>query len=521
MTGYVSYKLKAAFLLLLGVLPAVSSCRQDKLLRSKFRELDQTIESKELYRKAFESSMLNLRQKYENAATDSLKWVYADSLFLNYSFYDVSSASLFLPVLEKYSTGNPELEFRTDINILLNKCLKSDTLGFHSCITSLDTSLVKDSFRSRYHMDMLRILAYEPYQKQYYDLKLAIREEASKSACESEGARLRFAALNIRHQGDTLKALDMLHESYEKMDDIYYMARAAHNIGQIYRHYNNERMAEYWMAQAAIHDLRIARREYTSLYQLAIQLLMDKHYKPAARYINIVVDDAIDSKHLKRFFKSAKLQHLVFNALDEIETKQRHAWILAFSFLIVVLAVIIIFLTRMKKQSLRLKKSYDTISKINRELGDANKIKNNYVFKYMNLSMKYLGQVEEYKHELRRALKSGGTDSVLAMLRSPSESDQHYKEFYNIFDETFLGLFPEFIQRVNELLKPEYRYEETDSLNTELRILAALRLGITDSAQIASFLNCALSSVYTYRYRIRKNALCDKEKFENIIQNIS
>lgn len=508
-------------MLLLGILPAVTSCRQDGALRAKFKELDQTIASKETYRQAFEFRMLELRNKYETAGTDSLKWVYADSLFLNYSFYDVSSASLFLPVLEKYSKGNAELEFRTDIDLLLNKCIKSDTLDLRDCITSLDTSLVRDGFRARYHMDMLRILAYEPFQSQCYDLKWSIRDKASRSSCESEGVRLRFAALNIRHQGDTLKALDMMLEAYDLIDDIYYKARTAYNLGHIYRHYNNDRLAEYWLAQAAIVDLKMPRREYTSLYQLAIQLLMDKKYRPAARYINIVVDDAIDSNHRTRFFKSAKLQQLVFNALEESETRQRHARNLIYAFLLVILATFLIFIIHMRKQSARLRKSYDTISRINKELSDANKIKDNYVFKYMNLSLKYLGQVEDYRHELRQALKTGGTDSVLAMLRSPLDYDRRYKEFYNIFDETFLGLFPEFIQRVNELLKPECRYEETDSLNTELRILAALRLGITDSAQIASFLNCALSSVYTYRYRIRKNALCSKEEFENIIMNIS
>ena len=511
---------KAAVLLLLGILPAVTSCRQDRSLRDKFRELDQTIASKETYRHAFESRMLELRNEYEMADTDSLKWVYADSLFLNYSFYDVSSASLFLPVLEKYSKGNAELEFRTDIDRLLNKCLKSDTSGFHAGILALDTSLVRDPFRARYHMDMLRILAYEPFQSQCYDLKWSIRDKASRSSCESEGVRQRFAALNLRHQGDTLKALDMLLEAYDSTDDLYYKARTAYNIGHIYRNFNDGRLAEYWLAQAAILDLKMPRREYTSLYQLAIQLLMDKKYRPAARYIDIVVNDAIDSNHRTRFFKSAKLQNLVFNALEESETRQRHARIMIYAFLIITLAVFAALLTHMRRQSVRLKKSYDTISRINKELSDANKIKDNYVFKYMDLSLKYLGQVDDYRHELRQAMKSGGTDAMLAMLRSPSESDRRYKEFYNIFDETFLGLFPEFIQRVNELLKPECRYEETDSLNTELRILAALRLGITDSAQIASFLNCALSSVYTYRYRIRKNALCSKEEFENIIMHI-
>ncbi|MCQ2115065.1 MAG: DUF6377 domain-containing protein [Bacteroidales bacterium] len=515
------YKRIITALIMAALLPVMTSCSQEWALRAKFRELDRTIASKESYRQNFEGKMQELRHKYENAATDSLKWVYADSLFMNYSFYSISSASLFLPVLEKYSEGNAELEFRTDIDKLLNKCIKGDTSGFHKSIASLDTSLVKDSFRARYHKDILRILAYAPIRSQYYDLKYSIREEASNSDCEPEGVKLRFAALNIRHQGDTLKALDMLLEAYDKIDDLYNKARAAYNIGQIYMKMKDIRMAEYWTAEAAILDFKIPRREYTSLYQLSIQLFQNGQYRPAARYVNIAVNDAISSNHRMRFSSSAKLQQLVLDSLKESEARQRRLRYMAFAFLLIALAVFSMLLIRLRRQSIQLNKSYETISNINKELRDANNIKDSYVYRYMNLSLKYLGQVEEYRHELRMALKSGGTDAVLAMLRTPSKYELEYKEFYSIFDETFLGLYPDFIAQVNELLKPECRYDESGSLNTELRILAAIRLGITDNAQIASFFNCALSSVYTYRYRIRKNAICNKEDFENRIKSIT
>ena len=54
---------------------------------------------------------------------------------------------------------------------------------------------------------------------------------------------------------------------------------------------------------------------------------------------------------------------------------------------------------------------------------------------------------------------------------------------------------------------------------TELRILAAIRLGITDSGRIARFLNCAPTTVYTYRTKLRNMAL-DREGFEERIRRI-
>ncbi len=59
-----------------------------------------------------------------------------------------------------------------------------------------------------------------------------------------------------------------------------------------------------------------------------------------------------------------------------------------------------------------------------------------------------------------------------------------------------------------------------DLLNKELRIYALLRMGITDSAKIASFLRCSLSTVYNYRTKMRNKAALSREKFEKMVSEI-
>ena len=99
---------------------------------------------------------------------------------------------------------------------------------------------------------------------------------------------------------------------------------------------------------------------------------------------------------------------------------------------------------------------------------------------------------------------------------------QEYDNFYTIFDETFLGIYPDFVQKVNALLREVARFPvpTTRVLRTELRVLAAIRLGITESGKIASFLKCAPPTVYTYRAKLRNSAICDKEKFEDLVREI-
>ena len=138
------------------------------------------------------------------------------------------------------------------------------------------------------------------------------------------------------------------------------------------------------------------------------------------------------------------------------------------------------------------------------------------------MSSYYMEDIERYRHELRSALKEGGVDAVKEMLRKPPEDVVDYKTFFKIFDDTFLGLYPDFPDKVNALLKPDSRFilKNQGELTTGLRILAVIRIGITDSGKIAKFLHCAPSSVYTHRCKIKKCAVCPPEEFESRISQI-
>ncbi len=74
----------------------------------------------------------------------------------------------------------------------------------------------------------------------------------------------------------------------------------------------------------------------------------------------------------------------------------------------------------------------------------------------------------------------------------------------------------------NALLLPDERIElrPGDLLNKELRIYALLRLGISDSAKIAAFLRCSLSTVYNYRTRMRNKAAGARDEFEKQVMQI-
>lgn len=50
-------------------------------------------------------------------------------------------------------------------------------------------------------------------------------------------------------------------------------------------------------------------------------------------------------------------------------------------------------------------------------------------------------------------------------------------------------------------------------------MLALIRIGITDNSKIADFLRCSITTVYTYRSKLRKRAV-NPDGFEESVRRI-
>ena len=101
--------------------------------------------------------------------------------------------------------------------------------------------------------------------------------------------------------------------------------------------------------------------------------------------------------------------------------------------------------------------------------------------------------------------------------------EKELKSFYNTFDNAFIQIYPDFVEKFNALLKPESRIElkKGEMLNTELRIFALIKLGITQSSHIASLLRYSVNTIYNYRAQIKNAALGNKDNFEDLVRKIN
>ena len=134
----------------------------------------------------------------------------------------------------------------------------------------------------------------------------------------------------------------------------------------------------------------------------------------------------------------------------------------------------------------------------------------------------YLDKLEDYRRSLANLAISSKINELFKAIKSERFIEEERAKFYRSFDETFLNLFPNFVESFNALLVEEERIHPKpgELLSPELRIFALIRLGISDSNKIARFLRYSLNTIYIYRSKVRNKALGDKNLFDQEVMRI-
>lgn len=305
-----------------------------------------------------------------------------------------------------------------------------------------------------------------------------------------------------------------------------------------------------WFARSAIADIQTATKDNASLCSLATVLLECDDIDRAFRYITISLNDAL--------FYNAKLrpwqisgvmpdierayqakQRLQSEELKHQEEHSRHLAIIISILAATLLAIccyMAILLSRRNKDArkigemnerignsnIELQTLNDKLAAINIDLREANAVKEEYIALFLSMCSDYIEKLTTLQRNVRRKLSQGKGAELEREMSSSSIMDEELQNFYDMFDNAFLHLYPNFVDEFNALLKPETRVEPKrgERLNTELRIFALIRLGISDSSRIAALLRYSVNTIYNYRARTKSNAIGDRDSFEERIKTI-
>ena len=328
--------------------------------------------------------------------------------------------------------------------------------------------------------------------------------------------------------------LDLLAES---VNEDHERAIFANLIAGIYQKEGNMELQKKYYAISAICDIKNAITENTSMQSLALILFQEGNIDLAYKYIQSSIDDAIFCNARFRTYEISKIFPIIDAAYQAKSMKQKRElqlYLLLVSILLVLLiATVILVYRQMQKtakirgelvdanlklkelntdlqdSNIRLHELNNELISMNRELSETNVIKEIYLGKFIDLCSIYIEKIDNYRRSLNRIIKSGKIEELRTVLKSTNYVESELADFYKNFDQTFLRIYPTFIEEFNALFPKGglQKLKFGELLNTELRIYALIRLGINQSAKIALFLRLSTPTVSSYRSKLKHISL--------------
>lgn len=352
-------------------------------------------------------------------------------------------------------------------------------------------------------------------------------------------------------RGRAQEALDVLMPYYATLDpDGRETGYTAYSVADAYRSLGNKEKEKEYLTISALSDLKCGVKEYISLRELAALLYKEGDVARAYAYMKKAMEDAAFCNARLRTIEVSQVLPIINEAYrlqTERQRRQMAVSLLSISVLALFLVVLALYLRRQMSRLAQAKQELGKVNEqlrllneelqdVNRQLSDSNGrlretndnlaevnyIKEAYIGRFLDLCSMYIGKLDTYRRSLNKKAMNGQTEELFKELKSTRFVDDELVEFYTNFDTAFLHLFPDFVTAFNALLVEgeEVVLKPGELLNTELRIFALIRLGITDSNKIAQFLRYSLKTIYNYRTKMRNKAKGVRDDFEEEVMRI-
>ena len=518
-----------------------------------FHRLDSLIAVQPQLVAAKEARLAEMKSSLSRETTAAGRYAALNRLYDEYSAYQYDSAFTYVSACLRLAQemGDKRLENESCLNlahILSTACLMDKA---QQTLNAIDTLQLTPDQLILYHRTRIDLLI---YQAEY------MQGTRYADACVEQLIALRRRIIGIDVPHDNINYLITTAECYadsnQQQEAIALMAgvmkdyKSGERLYSIITsimsfHYGQmgdvDKQMEY-LIKSAESDLEGCIRENTSLRMIADRLFDQGDIDRAYRYMRVAVDDANFYGTRLRNIQSSRI---VPKILDAYQTKQERnrrnmMWLLATISVIALLlvgGVIAIYqlLKRYRRLNEQKKAINEQLSEVNVRLEDTvgqlhesnallrerEKLKEEYIARFLTLSSRFIDRGEEQRKSLYRLHRDRKTEELAKELKSTHFGNENAQLFYENFDNAFLNIFPNFVDEVNKLLHEDGKIEvkQGKRLTTESRVLALIRIGITDNQSIANILRASLTTIYTYRSKLKARAL-NKEDFEAQVKAI-
>ena len=372
--------------------------------------------------------------------------------------------------------------------------------------------------RDMYRQSMLPFLEEGTYE--WYD-QMRVQAEADRDRAKA----LEYA----------MKALEVTEPNSRQY------ARAAFFVS-VYQQDPDDEIA--WLARSAIADVMCATKDYASLNDLAAKLYqqgdIDRAFKYAADH---GMHDALFFGGKLRPWQIAQFFPALEQAYEaESARNTRQMWVLIgiAGLLLIALGAVLFYLSRRQRVLVRTRKELEEekarverrnqtlqdvneqLHALNGELQESSKVRQEYIALYLQNLSENISTTRQYKNHVLKYIRRGNDKYLIEEIEALPPIEDDIREFYQMFDRTFVNLYPDFVEEFNALLADGEAIvpKGDDILTPELRVFALIKLGITESSKIASLLHYSANTVYNYRAKIKNKARGDRELFEDAVQAI-
>ena len=518
-----------------------------------FARLDSLIAEQPRIVAAKEARLERLKADLTKTAWGPQRYIALKQLYDEYAAYQYDSAYAYvtqgLRLAESMRNDSLVNEARLDLaHILATACLMDKA---QQTLDQIDVSRLSASQLIQYHRTRTDLLIYQAeyvqgtqYAEEYIRQLVAARRAANAvNMPQNDVNYLITQAECYADDKQPQRAIDLLSrlmDDYRSGDRMYSIITSTMSF--YYSQMGDKDNQMLYLIKSAESDLEGCIRENTSMRAIADRLFDEGDIDRAYRYMRVAVDDA---NFYGTRLRNIQASRIVPKILDAYQTKQDRnrrnmMWLLGILSLIALLLVGgVIAIYQLLKRYRRLNEQKHAINEqlqqVNEQLGDTvgqlhetngllrerEKIKEEYIARFLALSSKFIDRGEDQRKALYRLYRDRKTEDLVRELKSTHFGNENAHLFYENFDNAFLNIYPTFVDKVNMLLQEDGKIEvkQGKRLTTESRVLALIRIGITDNQSIAAILRASLTTIYTYRSKLKARAL-SKEDFEAQVKAI-
>ena len=544
------------FLLLMLMVPLLTQGKTDE--KKLLERIDYMIDNDQHYQDIKEKELKHLKQQALDAEDNKTRLLFLDSIYRAYSAYRYDSAYAYmkrgLELAEKC---------KDSYYITLNKINQASVLsvrGFYSkaevLLQTLNPETMPYKLKLYYYFTFAWIYNYwESYaknsdfaaefctkKKHYMDLLLQNFKEDRKNTVYYNyllGERIYLDEPTSRKSlTHFLKAMKMS----PAKSRIH--AMSAYGAARYYKLTGKFDLYEKYLVEASVSDGLCQLKETVALQKLAYYLFKkdENNSKLAAKYIQHTMEDAQFFNNQLRMMEISHILPVIATANQQAAERSRARILTGFITVSAALIIIIILAFVNNRQKNKLKKNKQEIeeqnkkqiemngqlsemnnqlTELNQQLIETNIKRETYLRLFMDISAAYISKLADYRKLVSRKIKANQAADLLKSLNTHKMEEEETQMFYNRFDKAFMELYPGFVTELNKLLLPESQLEvpTTHTLTTEIRIYALMRLGVTDSQEIATLLHYSTQTIYNYKSGMRAKAI-NRDTFESDVNRL-